>query len=416
MIFFSKKTKNNVPEKKADAQKKLMLTSPGQPTWIARDRRAYLQEGLKDNPIVAACVRLIATQIAAAPIEIWVGEREQAAHQLQKIFKRPNPETSWQDLMIGCASAMLTSGACYLSKSLLATEKNLEIWPRYPHLVARIEPKGHLDAGGYQVSGKNGQKENFKIDIKTGDCEILEIKFASDPLNFYDSISPLVNCSKQVDIYNEGAKWQKATLENSAVPSGVLTLPADFNATDEQFSRLKKEIDRRQGAKEAGKPMLLEGGMTWQQMSQTPQEIDFLNGMEAQAQAIAAAYGVPFMLLFPRETTYNNYRTAQAILWEHTVVPLLNKILKELSIWLSNITPGLELKANLDAIEALKGNRTARIEHLSKAVGSGLLTPNEARAELGYNAYMTGGDGLYLSKSLAPLELLDSQEPVEPAQ
>src|SRR3546814_18832722 len=66
----------------------------------------------------------------------------------------------------------------------------------------------------------------------------------------------------------------------------------------EQFDRLKAEMEAAfQGAGNAGRPMLLEGGLKWQAMSMTPADMDFVGLKAAAAREIALAFGVPPMLM-----------------------------------------------------------------------------------------------------------------------
>ena len=47
--------------------------------------------------------------------------------------------------------------------------------------------------------------------------------------------------------------------------------------TPEQFGRLKSELEESfEGARNAGRPMLLEGGLDWKSMSLSPRDMDFL--------------------------------------------------------------------------------------------------------------------------------------------
>jgi len=54
-------------------------------------------------------------------------------------------------------------------------------------------------------------------------------------------------------------------LDNSALPSGALVYNAgDRQLTSEQYERLKSELEAGfQGARNAGRPILLEGGLDW---------------------------------------------------------------------------------------------------------------------------------------------------------
>ena len=66
------------------------------------------------------------------------------------------------------------------------------------------------------------------------------------------------------------------------------------------------------GRGNAGRPMLLEGGLKWQAMSLSPADMDFVGMKAAAAREIALAFGVPPMLLgLPGDATYANYKRGQ---------------------------------------------------------------------------------------------------------
>ncbi len=83
--------------------------------------------------------------------------------------------------------------------------------------------------------------------------------------------------------------------------------------TADQFARLKAELEASfQGTRNAGRPLLLEGGLDWKAMSLSPRDLDFMEAKHAAAREIALAIGVPPMLLgIPGDNTYSNYAEAQ---------------------------------------------------------------------------------------------------------
>src|SRR3546814_7184986 len=101
----------------------------------------------------------------------------------------------------------------------------------------------------------------------------------------------------------------------------------------EQVDRLREELaESFAGGANAGRHLLLEGGMKWQALSLSPAEMDFLALKDSSACEIAMAFGVPPMLLgLPGDATYANYREANRPLWRLTVLPLFAKILDEIS-------------------------------------------------------------------------------------
>ncbi len=148
------------------------------------------------------------------------------------------------------------------------------------------------------------------------------------PLDDHYGLSPIEAAARAVEIHNAGGGWTKALLDNAARPSGALIYKGPDGApglSEEQFARLKRELeDAYQGATNAGRPMVLEGGLDWRAMSYTPADMDFTGLRNAAAREIALAFGVPPMLLgIPGDNTYSNYREANLALWRQTILPLV---------------------------------------------------------------------------------------------
>ncbi|MGH1558558.1 phage portal protein [Caulobacter segnis] len=150
-----------------------------------------------------------------------------------------------------------------------------------------------------------------------------------NPTNDHYGFSPLEAAAFAIDVHNASSAWNKA-LDNSARPSGALVYSskeAGDRLTDEQFDRLTTELASAHAeTANAGRPLLLEGGLDWRAMSLTPAEMDFTEGKHAAAREIALAFGVPPQLLgIPGDNTYANYREANAAFWRGTVVPLAER-------------------------------------------------------------------------------------------
>jgi HK97 family phage portal protein len=175
----------------------------------------------------------------------------------------------------------------------------------------------------------------------------------------------------------------KALLDNAARPSGALVYTADGHLTDEQFARLKSELETTyQGAANAGRPMVLEGGLDWRAMSLSPKDMDFMEAKHAAAREIALALGVPPMLLgIPGDNTYANYQEANRVFWRQTVLPLVGRTLKALSGWLGpRFGEGLTLRPALEEVDALSAERAALWARVANA---DFLTVDEKRGAVG---------------------------------
>jgi HK97 family phage portal protein len=187
-----------------------------------------------------------------------------------------------------------------------------------------------------------------------------------------------------VAIHNAASLWNRELLDNAARPSGALVYDAGENAglTTDQFERLKAELAQAfAGPANAGRPMLLEGGLRWQSLSLTPADMDFATLKAAAARDIALAFGVPPMLLgLPGDSTYANYREANRALWRLTLLPLAAKLFAALAEGLAAWFPDARLAIDLDRVPALAEDREALWAQVSAAT---FLSDAEKRALLG---------------------------------
>jgi len=112
-------------------------------------------------------------------------------------------------------------------------------------------------------------------------------------------------------------------------------------------------------------------------------------------------FGVPLPLVSPDTATYSNMESARAMLYENTVIPLAERFYDQL---VNYIEPNkYEVSINLDAVSALSVSRKDRAEQLSKLVNIGIVTRDEARAELGYEPIGGYAAELYIPSNAVPL-------------
>ena len=197
-------------------------------------------------------------------------------------------------------------------------------------------------------------------------------------------LSPFAAARQALDLHNAGANWAKALIDNSAKPSGALVYGVDgARLTDEQFGRLKQELETaHSGAMNAGRPLLLEGGLDWKPMSLSPAEMDFREARNGAAREIALALGVPPQLLgIPGDNTYANYKEANLAFWRMTIVPLVQRTASALSLWLSEgFEDAVEVSCDLETVPALAEEREAMWARVS---GATFLSDAEKREMLG---------------------------------
>jgi HK97 family phage portal protein len=228
-----------------------------------------------------------------------------------------------------------------------------------------------------------GRKHRFDM---TGPIDpICHIK-SFHPQDDHYGLSPMQAAAVAVDVHNSASSWSKALLDNAARPSGAII----YKGTDgqghlsgDQYERLISEMEmHHQGARNAGRPMLLEGGLDWKPMGFSPSDMEFQKTKEAAAREIAVAFGVPPMLLgVSGDATYANYQEANRAFYRLTVLPLATRVTAAVSYWLSaHLGEAVELKPDLDQVPALAIERDQQWKRVGEAA---FLTDVEKRALLG---------------------------------
>jgi len=334
-------------------------------------------------------VRMIAEAAASVPLRLFDGADEIDAHPLIDLLARPNAGECAPDLFEAWYGSLLISGNAYMEAV------TLDAHPRELHALRadriRIVPGADGWPRAYEYQA-DGQTLRFEQEVD-GIRPILHMR-QYHPVNDHYGMSPLEAAAMAIDIHNAASGWNKALLDNAAQPSGALVYSAgDGHLTEEQYERLKTELEATYaGARNAGRPMLLEGGLDWKMMSMSPRDMDFISAKNLAAREIALALGVPPMLLgIPGDNTYSNFQEANRSFWRQTVLPLVNRTLQALGGWLGPAYgEGLALRPALDRIEALSTERAALWERVEDA---SFLTINEKRAAIGYGP-VEGGDAL----------------------
>jgi HK97 family phage portal protein len=378
----------HVEAKASKAHRLVAIEQLGQPVWAPRDYAAFAREGFMQNAIVYRSVRMIAEAAATIPLLLYEGNRELDTHPLLDLVAHPSLDHTSVDFFESWYGYLLVSGNAYVEAVGIDGQLR-ELHALRPDRM-RVIPGADGWPEGYDYTA-GGRSIRLAGDVVDGVRNVLHVRLFH-PANDYYGMSPIEAAASAIDIHNQASKWNKALLDNSARPSGALVYASrEGQLTDEQFQRLKEELEAGfQGTRGAGRPMLLEGGLDWRPLSLSPKDMDFVEAKNCAAREIALALGVPPMLLgIPGDNTYSNYQEASRSLWRQTVLPLVVRTAKAMSNWLGPAWGGgLELRPDLDAIEALSSERDQLWTRLEKA---SFLDRDEKRWAAGYGT--SPGDG-----------------------
>ncbi|BER92696.1 phage portal protein [Atrimonas thermophila] len=380
----------------------------GQPIWSPKNYASFAREGYCSNVYVYTCIRMIAN--ACAGIDWYLYRRrgneiqEVTNHPFNALLQKVNPQQSWSEFIQSVVSYLMIAGNAYVE--VISPRKGIvtELYVLRPDRVKILPGDSINPVRGYKYT-VGGKEVTFSSE------EILHLKFFN-PYNDYYGLSPIEAIARVIDQNNESRAWNVALLQNSARPSGALV--ANNLLSEQEFERLREQIkELYSGSKNAGKPLLLEGGLDWKPMGYSPAEMEWLEGIKLTAREIAIAFGIPPQMLGDRESsTYSNYQEARKAFYTETVLPLLDWLRGEFNAFLpakfSN-SEGLFLDYDRDDIEALQEDRGELWKNVIEAVKSGILSPNEARELLGYEP-KEGADALFMPGNLMPYTSTGEEE------
>lgn len=381
----------------------LQVVTLGQPIWTPRRFDKLAKEGFESNVYVFRAVMEIAQACAGIPWLLYQRSRRQVTeledHPLLDLLHRPNPWQGQAEFIEAAVAFLMLAGNSYVEAVGPASRQAppQELYTLRPDRVT-ILPDAKNMVGGYRYTAGSA-KQDFKAE------SVLHLKLFAPTDDWY-GLAPLAVAARIVDQHNASNVWNTSLLQNGAQPPGALV--AEEKLSDEEYDRLKKVIEERHsGPRNAGRPLLLEGGLDWKQMGLSPTDMAWLEGKKLTAREIAIVFGVPPELLGDSANkTYANYQEARRSFYTETVLPLMDRLRDKLNAWMvPAFGDNLYLDYDRDEIEALQEDRARVWTRVNSSFKAGWLRVNEARAAAGYDEDPEFGD-LY-AWQIAGMGLLD---------
>lgn len=396
---------NRLSLKHSQVGRLIHLQTLGRPVFTPRKYDHLAKESYEKNAVSYRCVRLIAEAAAMMTVGVWEKGEELDEHPYLKLIKKPNPFTGKTKFLVELYSYLLLAGNAYIEVVSLDNSPR-ELFVLRPDRMKIVNgPKGYPDAYEYDIGGSI---HRYNVNTGTKQRPVLHIQLFHPTDDNY-GLSPVEAAAYSVDVHNQALIFGKSVLDNMARPCGALVVKDGENQeplTEEQFTRLKKELDDKySGPTNGGRPLVLEGGLEWQPMGMNPKDLEFTSAKDQAARDIALAFGVPPQVLgIPGDNTYTNYSQAVRALYRQTVIPIVTMVAEELTAWLSaSYGDDFELKPDLDSLEALSDERRELWERVNNAK---FLTVDERREATGYDSYEEGegiGAKIYAPMNEHPL-------------
>lgn len=366
------------------------------------NQRQATIESYMQNVIAFASISMVAEQAAQLPFEVFVGAKKQDKHDLLTLLNKPNPMQAKDFFFESVYSYWQISGNSYLEAAY--REKNPDFNPGPPVWLYSLRPDRMTILPGknfipeFYVFKNGNQDVKFSVTI-LGQSNILQLK-KFNPLDDYFGMSSLMPSAWGIDQHNNASEWNLNLLRDGAQPTGNLKTPGAL--TESQRQLLQQQIDLKYSGPTAGRrPMLLEGGIEWQENSLSPRDMDFSTMKKSAAADIALAFGVPLVLLNTEQAKFENIQASNEQLWANTILPLVNNLIMELNLWLApRYGKDVRIAVDLSKVPVLMNRRNRQLQALEKI---SFLSINEKREIVGKEP-KPGGDSLFVQLNKVPVD------------
>jgi HK97 family phage portal protein len=319
-----------------------------------------------------ACTTLLAGLTGSLPFQIFKPGGNgvsvlDATHALYYLLhSSPNADDTAMEFWEFIAGCIELRGHAYAEKKFIG-DRLVSLTPIDPALVSRRKEGGKW-IYSWTVSGKANEVTADKMFHVRGP---------------FGGMTPLTICRKvfggAVSVENSAT----STFRNGARPTGVLS--SDKNFTPDQRKLAEDLIQQRySGAVNSGKPLLLDGGVKWEQLSINPDDAQMLESRKFSVEEICRIFGVPPHMIGHTEgsTSWGTGLEQQTLgFLTFTFRRRLKRIEQAVAKQLltdADRARGITVSFNIDAL--LRADSGARSKYYQVMSQIGAMTINEIRA------------------------------------
>lgn len=356
-----------------------------------------------------ACVNLLAGTISSLPLMVYRtgpnGARTVARdHALYRVLHdSPNFDQTAVDFWEFGAAALELTGNMH-ARIERSGGKVVALLPIYERVTARFD--------GADIRYR-WTEDGRAYDLPQS--EVFHVRgFGGNPLG---GLSTLAYGRHTFGLARDIDKAARETFRNGMRPSGTLTFEK-FLTTEQREIAEKKLVEKFAGAMNAGRPMVLEGGTKWEQLTINPEDAQMLESRAFSIEEVCRFFGVPpHMVGHTEKTTSWGTGLEQQTLGfqKFTLRRRLKRI--EQAAEKQLLTPndraqGITVEFNLEGL--LRGDSKARSDFYASGLMNGWMTINEVRA-LENMPPVPGGDIPRMQSQNVPITQAGQQPDALPA-
>ena len=324
------------------------------------------------NATVFTCLSVLGTAVSQLPVAVMKrGDKSfsPVSHYVNDLLATPNASQSQYEFLYGIVVDLMLYGNCYIQKVTTSSGKVIEL---VPLPAAEVETV-------LSMSGKRTFILNKKI---YSEKEIIHLRdfvgAEAQGLSRVKQTARLVAIDNAIDVLIAD------TFVNGTSASGIVSFPEDVEPATAQAFTDAWSRKFGKGGTTRGSVAVIGGGATFQQLTPlSPADGDIQSLKEQTTARIGAVFRIPsHMLEIFSGAKYSNVQVRNTAFYRDSVAPLTTLIEQKLTV---GLLAGTDLTIRFDSSDLLRGDLQQSTAVAVDAVGSGILTVDEARALMGYS-------------------------------
>jgi HK97 family phage portal protein len=368
------------------------------------------------SAMVEACVSAYSQTMAMCPGNHWrlttKGGRDRVINSsLSRVLRHPNAYQSMSDFILNAVRQMYLDGNAY---ALALRNDRFEI--NELHLMDSALSRPQLASNGdvfYRLAGNAVIAQQMPEALIVPQRDVLHLRLHADRSRQYPfplwGQTPLLAALYDMGLSSAIAGQQTQFYMNQARPSAVIQteMPLDKDLVQE----LRDRWDEQTRGFNQGKTPILTHGLQVKPWSEVPKDAQIAEVMKLAEQHIAMAFRVPLQILGFGDK--GSIRSTESLMrfWIATGLGFAINHVEEAFDLLFNLKGQPDEYVEFDTAALLRSDFKDRITGLKEAVTGGMLSPNEARNEEGYDD-VPFGDEPRMQQQQVPLSAAANIPPV----
>jgi len=358
------------------------------------------------HPTVFACITLIAGDIAKMRYElvrdagndVWVPVENPA---FSPVIRRPNAWQTREQFARQWIISKLISGNTYVFKT---RDQRGVVTGTHVLDPYRVRPLVSPDGSVFYELHVDNLAQQFKEIVPVPASEIMHDHF-NELFHPLLGISPLYAAGIPAMLGLKILTSSTHFFGNGSTPGGILYVPGTLN--QDKADELKRRWEAAFTGANAGRTAVIPDGMKFEVVTQPADKSQLSEQWNAASQAIAIAFHVPWSMVGGPPSPYSNPQANSVDYLARCLQPLLvsYESVYEDGIGIDERIAGVQYGLQFRVPDLLLMDTLTMTQVLKDQVGSGLLSPDEGRAQLNYGK-VTGGGSPYLQQQNFSLEAL----------